>query len=197
MVQSRSAGYRSVRTACRNALSRVHVPGNRDARPFLRMTEFRVTFACGGKRWTATVAQTEGMRVLPRPTRVFKGDSLAEVDEQVTRYLDDLELRIYCVTHDCELILSEPQRLLRRAARKAIAEAKSAEIRKIRQSYGAITALSGFSLCDISVLLGEDVPALERALSLGRLFGASDNRGATLAQPNQPNPIASLPSSAS
>ncbi len=130
-----------------------------------------MTFARAGKKWTAKVVQTDGNHVLPRSTPVFKGDSLAAVEAQVARCLDDLEVRFYYVTHDCEAILSEHQNRLVREALSAIGEAKSADVRSMRASYRAIRALSGFSLRDIAVLLNEEVPELERARDVGNQFG--------------------------
>ena len=161
------------------------------------MTEFRVLFESAAERWTASVVQTEGVPVLPAHTPVFMGRSLASVEEQMSRYLDELDIRFFYVVHDWGSSLSEHQAQLLHAALQAIAEAKLAEIRRVRHSYKAISALSGFSLRDISVLLGEEVSAIERTLDVGKLFGEIEHRATGSVQPGPLSPSGLTPSSAS
>jgi hypothetical protein len=115
----------------------------------------------------------------------------------MSRYLDELDVRFYYVAHDLGSSLSERQARLVHAALEAIAEAKLAEITRVRHSYKAISALSGFSLRDISVLLGEEVSAIEHALEVGRLFGDIEHRVSRSIQPGPLTASGSIPSSAS
>jgi hypothetical protein len=112
-------------------------------------------------------------------------------------YLDKLDVRFFYVVHDWASSLSEHQTRLVSAALEVIAEARLAEVRRVRHSYEAISALSGFSLRDISVLLGEEVSAIERTLDVGKLFGEIEHRATGSVQPGPLNPSGPIPSSAS
>jgi hypothetical protein len=113
------------------------------------------------------------------------------------RYLDELDVRFYYVAHDWGSSLDEHQAGLVRAALEAIAEAKLAEFGRVRHSYKAISALSGFSLRDISVLLGEEVSVIKRTLDVGKLFGEIEHRAMGSVQPGPQSPSGAIPSSAS
>jgi hypothetical protein len=115
----------------------------------------------------------------------------------MSRYLDELDVRFFYVVNDWESSLSDHQTRLLHAALEAIAEAKLAEVRRVGHSYKAISALSGFSLRDISVLLGEKVSVIERTLEVGKLFGEVEHGATNSVQPGPLSPGGPIRSSAS
>lgn len=133
---------------------------------------FEVTSGLVGKVWTASVAQTSGALVLPPETPVFTGRSLASLEETVSAYLAALELTDWISSYNFAPALAPELAQLLGAALDASEEAEVAEYRKVRHSYQAIEALSssGFTLRDISVLLGEPRSVVQQMRNLGRVI---------------------------
>lgn len=138
---------------------------------------FEVTFGLVGKVWTASVAQTSGALVPSAETPVFKGRSLASVEERASAYLDALELTDWVSSYNFAPALAPELAQLLGVALNASEEAEAAEYRKVRHSHRAIEALSssGFTLRDISVLLGEPRSVVEQMRELGRVIEDIEN----------------------
>jgi hypothetical protein len=141
---------------------------------------FEVTFDRAGKGWAASVAQTAGLVVLPPETPVFTGKSLASVEERVSAYLAALELTDWSSFYNFAPALTPELEQLLGAAFGAKEELEAAEYRKVRHSHRAIEALtaSGFTMRDISVLLGESRTAVQQIQTLGKTLRDTEDEDA-------------------
>jgi hypothetical protein len=133
---------------------------------------FEVTFDQAEKGFVASVVQTSGALVLPPETPTFKGKSLASVDERVSAYIDALHLSDWISSYNFAPALTPQLTLLLSAALRASEEAEAADYRRVRRAHRAIEAFatSGFSMRDISVLLGESKTVVEQMRSFGRVL---------------------------
>jgi hypothetical protein len=139
------------------------------------MQSFTVTFEAAGNAWVATVVQTAGTAVLPADSAVFNAKSLAAVEEKLSTYLRGLDLRDWITSYDFAPVLRPDltQRVVE--AHDAIEEAEAAEHRRVRLTYAAINGLSGagFTMRDISVLLGESKTVIQQILREGKALEAA------------------------
>jgi hypothetical protein len=144
------------------------------------MQSFDVTFRLAGRGWRAWLSQTSGVAALPQETLVFRGRSLAAVEERVSAYLTRLDLGEWMTSYDYDAVLTKDQKQLLDIALDAIREAESAEYWRVRHCYEAIQALSStwFSLRDISVLLQETKTSVGHIMREGRLFQEAERRNA-------------------
>jgi hypothetical protein len=133
---------------------------------------FEVTFSQVEKGFAASVVQTSGALVLPPETPEFRGKSLASVDEKVTAYIDTLQLNDWISSYNFAPALTPQLTLLLIAAHRASEDAEAAEYRRVRRAHRAIEAFatSGFSMRDISVLLGESKTVVQHMRSLGKIL---------------------------
>jgi hypothetical protein len=140
------------------------------------MQSFAVTFEAAGKVFVAKVVQTAGTPVLPGDGAVFNGKSLAAVEDKMSTYLSGLDLGDWVTSYDFAPVLRPDltQRLVE--AQDAIEQAEEAEYRRVRFTYTAIKALSlaGFTMRDISVLLGESKTVIQQILRGGKALEAAD-----------------------
>jgi hypothetical protein len=136
------------------------------------LPSFEVTFDRADKGWAASVVQTAGSLVLPPETPVFTGKSLAGVEQRVSAYLNALELPDWSSFYNFAPALTPVLAQLLGAAFGAREEVEAAEYRKVRHSHRAIEALSasGFTLRDISVLLGESRTTVQQIRNLGKIL---------------------------
>jgi hypothetical protein len=140
------------------------------------MQSFEVTFEASGKAWVATVVQTAGVPVLPAGRAVFNGKSLAAVEEKASMHLSGLHLEDWVTSYDFAPVLGPDLAHRVVEAQDAIEEAEAAEHRKVRLAYGAIKSLSGagFTMRDISVLLGESKTVIQQIVREGKGLEAAD-----------------------
>jgi hypothetical protein len=133
---------------------------------------FEVVFGQEGNTWVASVTQTSGTLALPLEPQAFKGKSLASVEERASAYLDALKLTDWISSYDFAPALTPELSQLLGAALHASEGVDAAEYRKVRAAYRAIEALSslGFTLRDMSVLLGESKTVVQQTRRLGRLL---------------------------
>jgi hypothetical protein len=144
----------------------------------LMMPSFDVTFFPSGKGWRATLVQTKGAPVLPAATPIFRGKSLASVEERISFYLSGLNLGDWVTSYDFGSVLHPGHLRLLNAAHDAMREAEAAEYRRIRLASQAIEELSdsGFSIRDITVLLGESKATVQRIRRDGELIQGSEDQ---------------------
>jgi hypothetical protein len=184
MVLSRTAGYRSALTGFRNNVSFGHVLTNPVVGQFLRrwsmIQSFDVTFKRAGRGWRAWVTQTSGVAALPRETLVFRGRSLASLEERVRAYLARLELEDWITSYDYRSVLTSSQSQLLDEALDAARKAESAERWRVRRAHDAVRALSStwFSMRDISVLLQESKTSIGHIMREGNLLEEAERRDA-------------------
>jgi hypothetical protein len=141
---------------------------------------FEVTFQLAGKGWRARLSQTSGVAALPHQTLVFRGRTLAAVEEKVSAYMTRLDLGEWITSRDYDSVLTKDQKQLLEIALNAIREAESAEYWRVRHCYEAIQALSStwFSLRDISVVLQETKTSVGHIMREGRLFQEAERGNA-------------------
>ncbi len=139
------------------------------------MQSFTVTFEAAGKAWVATLVQTAGTPVLPADSAVFNGKSLAAVEEKVSRYLSGLDLGDWVTSYDFAAVLRPDLTLRIGDARDSVEAAEEAEYQRVRLTYAAIEGLSGagFTIRDISVLLGESKTVIQQILREGKVLEAA------------------------
>ena len=136
------------------------------------MQSFAVTFEAAGNVWVATMVQTAGAPVIPAESAVFNGKSLAAVEEKVNTYLSGLDLRDWVTSYDFAPVLRPDLSHRLSEAQDTIEEAEAAEYRRVRLTYAAIKGLSGagFTMRDISVLLGESKTVIQQILRVGTVL---------------------------